>query len=416
MNLSLPMRASACPGLYRLAPARDGGICRVKLDLGTMTAAEARALAAAAQRFGNGIVEITNRANLQLRGIAESDAEALADTLVAAGLGAPSPGADDVRNVMVSPAYGLDPAAMLDAGPLARQVLALLAGEPRYHLLSPKFSILVDGGEALAPPAHAHDLWLAALGDGRLAFGLAGSPADGALATLPVAHGLDLVAAILDFLVLKRAARLRDLAADDRQALLATLGARLPLQETDWRRLPASGAPLGVLPQRGGAMVGGRPVLGRLDPAALLALAHLAQAHGDGTLRLTPWQSVLLPQIRDAVAVETRLRDLGLVIDPRAAAASLIACSGATGCRSALADTQADAKTLVGLVDQPGLHLSGCEKSCASASQRPVTLVAVAPGRYDLYRGANDQAGRFGMRLGDGLSLAQAAAVLAAKA
>src|SRR5208282_2223100 len=136
---------SACPGLFRIVPARDGGICRVKLPLGQLSAEQARAVAAAARQFGSGVIEATNRANLQLRGIPPANEAALIAALLAAGLGATPPGADDIRNVMVSPTAGIDALQDLDVRPLARGLLARLQADEACHALSAKFSFLVDG-------------------------------------------------------------------------------------------------------------------------------------------------------------------------------------------------------------------------------------------------------------------------------
>ena len=77
-------RAAACPGLFRIVPARDGGICRIKLPLGRLTASQARRIADVATRFGSGVVEATNRANLQIRGIAPTHDAAVTETRKAA--------------------------------------------------------------------------------------------------------------------------------------------------------------------------------------------------------------------------------------------------------------------------------------------------------------------------------------------
>src|SRR5471032_733283 len=94
------LRPSACPGLMRIVPARDGGLCRIRLALGELSAAQACVVADASAEFGSGVIEVTNRANLQLRGVREASQEALIDCLLAAGLGPTTPGADDLRNLM----------------------------------------------------------------------------------------------------------------------------------------------------------------------------------------------------------------------------------------------------------------------------------------------------------------------------
>ncbi|HWA48537.1 MAG TPA: hypothetical protein VG742_09705, partial [Dongiaceae bacterium] len=209
------MAASACPGLFRIVPARDGGICRLKLALGHLSSDAARAVAAAAARFGNGDIDVTNRANLQLRGVSAEDETPLIAALLAAGLGPTRPEADDIRNVMVSPVAGLDPAQAINALPLARDLLERLQANDRYAALSPKFCIQVDGGESVAAMDHPHDIWLASMGDGRMALGLAGSPpTDAGDATMFVAvdeaQAVAAVGAALD-LFLEQASRDADI-------------------------------------------------------------------------------------------------------------------------------------------------------------------------------------------------------------
>ena len=111
------LRPSACPGLWRVVPARDGGICRVKLPGGLLTSVQARAVAEAARLYGNGVLELTNRSNLQLRGVREECQAPLLQHLLAAGLGPRHPAADDVRTLLLSPAAGRDRSAHLDTPP-----------------------------------------------------------------------------------------------------------------------------------------------------------------------------------------------------------------------------------------------------------------------------------------------------------
>jgi precorrin-3B synthase len=469
-------RASACPGLVRIVAARDGGLCRIRLPGGALSADAADALADAALAHASGVIEATNRANLQIRGVRAGEQQALIERLLAAGLGpagvgagvaetagvssavsvtalasaadsAPAqpanPAADDVRNLMLSPSAGRDPAALIDTLPLADDLLALLRSEARFAALSPKFALQLDGGERLTMLGHPHDIWLAALPgeDGPcFAFGLAGTipvapHQQAALAAVRPAQVTALVRALLDtFLDLATSdmTRMRDLLARyPAQALLEQVAARVDFallrgpQIAAWRRAPANAAlRFGVQSQRestndsahesahepsrvpGGALpgqpakresspphslrqVGGQPPLGRLDAATLRALAALARDAGNGTLRITPWQSVLLPDVPEhlAQAALARLAGLGFACERTQPFARLIACAGSSGCAKGLADTKADAAQLArSLPAAADVHLSGCVRSCAAAHPVPFTLLAVAPGRYDLYQ------------------------------
>ncbi|WCD81129.1 precorrin-3B synthase [Pseudomonas sp. TUM22785] len=427
------VRPSACPGLLRIVPAKDGGICRIKLPCGRLQAGTAEALSIAAHGHSGGVLEATNRANLQIRGVTPGNEQALITELLAIGLGAATPGADDVRNLMVSPAAGLDPQALQDIRPLATRLLALLEDNPRFHVLSPKFALLLDGGEALAMLDHPNDIWLAAMEpgkDGLFAFGLAGCPpretGDApALAAVPGARVPALVEALLDLfleLATPQQARMRDLLGSlGAERLLAELRQRLPFPLHDagnWRRPASDLRPVGVLPQlqAGLYLVGAIPPLGRLQASQLLTLAELAQRHGDGSLHMTPWQSVLLPNVpgQETAPLLAELAALGLCTDIDAPLARIQACTGSAGCAKGLADTKDDALTLAAVLpDGAQVHLCGCPRSCAAANVAPLTLLATGDGHYDLYR-RDDGAGGFGRPLARDLDIHAAAAWLAA--
>ncbi|WP_397450119.1 precorrin-3B synthase [Pseudomonas sp. NA-150] len=432
---STPLRPSACPGLLRIVPALDGGICRIKLTGGSITSRQANAVAEAAERYATGVIEATNRGNLQIRGIG-SEQDALIALLLDAGLGPSTAAGDDVRNLMLSPTAGLDPQRLFDTRPLAEQILDTLQSHPRFHDLSPKFALSLDGGEALVMLEHPHDLWLSALnveGETLLAFGLTGCPAsDAPLAAVPLDQAHELVVAVLEaFLDLARPeqTRMRHLLAEiSIAAFLESLCARLSVALrrdhviTGWHRPAASAnGHLGIYPQDTSAWVavGGAVPLGRLDASMLRSVAQLASEWGDGTLRLTPWQSLLLPNVRaqSAAVLLTGLQAAGLICNAQQPLAHMIACTGSAGCGKGLADTKTDAVQLAATFERNGLsrpvHLSGCSRSCAAAHVVPVTLLAVSAGHYDLYFRDPQQPGLGVLRARD-LTIEAVGALLAA--
>jgi precorrin-3B synthase len=415
----------------RIVPARDGGLCRVRLALGELSAAQACVVADASAEFGSGVIEVTNRANLQLRGVSERSQEALIDCLLAAGLGPTTPGADDLRNLMLSPLAGLDAEAILNVEVLARELIGQTQRDVRLHALSPKFSMLFDGGERLAMLDHPHDLWLAAVSPQRIAFGLAGCPPSRendapALAAVAPDQMLALVDALLHtFLDLASPEhmRMRDLlAARSVDDFMSALSKRLDfalMQDHDiqaWRRNRTdSRLRFGTHEQNAAATmyIGAQPRLGRLDADTLRALAGLAPR-----LRMTPWQGVMLLDVPSdqAASVQDRVASLGLATHAAEPFARLIACAGSQGCAKGVADTKADALQLAESMPPHGdVHLSGCPRSCAASHPVGTTLLAVAPGRYDLYqRRADDlQAEGFGTLLAHHLTIQQAAEWLA---
>lgn len=447
------LRPSACPALSRIVAARDGGLCRIKLPGGKLLASQAFAICDASISHASGVVELTNRANLQLRGVKPAAETALSKRLAEAGLGprvSDDPSldpalaahraavADDARNLLISPVAGLDIDSVCDTSALAEQLLAVLQNEPRLAELSPKFSVLLDGGERLAALDHPHDIWFAAMprasdayGEPRFAVGLAGQPsaiAGHALAAVRQNEVAALLRALLHtFLDLAAPDenRMRDLLrSHEGHSVLAQAAAQagIALQLGDeigrWRRAAAQrDRRFGAHPQRDGIHwhVGGQPPLGRIDTATLAALARIALAHGDGMLRFTPWQGVLLANVtaQDVPHVEQELARLGFVLDRRDPLARVIACAGSAGCAKGLADTKHDALQIARqLPSDVEVHLSGCVRSCAAAHCAPYTLLAVAPARYDVFRraatGTDDGTHRFGERIGTGLTIEEA--------
>jgi precorrin-3B synthase len=159
--------------------------------------------------------------------------------------------------------------------------------------------------------------------------------------------------------------------------------------------------------------VGGQPALGRLDAMMLQTLAALASEHSNATLRMTPWQSILLPDIAGHAVPDVlkRLQSSGLYCDGAHPLTRIIACTGSAGCIKGLADTKADARRLATrLPDIEQVHLSGCPRSCAVAHTSPYTLLAVSPGHYDLYR--RDGTPGFGLCVARHLTIEQAAVSL----
>ena len=437
------MPTSNCPGLLHVVPALDGGICRIRLPGGALAAAQAEALAHAVERHAGGPIEITNRANLQVRGVRAGQEAAFSTALIESGLG---PGGrcdlslqaaavqDTVRNLMMSPVAGRDAGALIDTRALAQAILAMLVAEPRFAPLSPKFALMLDGGERLAMLDHPHDIWLAAVPSGedesarspvRFAFGFAGCPLDPASGAVRPSQVSALVRALLHaFLDLAEPGqpRMRDLLRSRPvEALLRRTSTYLDfaLAPAPRRQRAPADPMLRFGPHRqGGAdrwWVGAQPPLGRLDTSTLRALAQLARdVSASATLHMTPWQGVLLPDVAGQHVDRTMsaLARLGFACTGREPLARMIACAGSTGCARARADTKSDALALSQrLNDAREVHLSGCERSCAAAHRAEHTLLAVAPGLYDLYR--RDGSAGFGACVARHVSLEQAAGPIA---
>lgn len=395
----------SCPSVHRPFAAADGGLARIRVPGGALTAEQASTVAGVARRHGSGVIEITSRANLQLRGVPEG--AQIGAELAAAGLLPPSPTAEDRTNVMASPTAGFDPAELLDVTWVVHEIVRRVA-DADLEGVSPKFGVLVDGGGEVGLRGRTADVGLVAAGvaSGRartqLRFALVLAepvpqhpPPAGELVLVPpeLAAGAVLAAMRLG----ASWGRMGDLVEQlGRRQVLdrleAGVGARFEwVAGPDVLRWPElrPRRPLGVRPERRRdcVYVDAAPPLGRLDGDALAGLAALASSHGDGRLRLTPWRTVLLPGVprASAAGVGARLAELGLSCDPADPVGSVVACAGSRGCTAGLADTQADGLRLLQLLREAGgssgtVHLSGCAKGCAGVRAGDVTLVGTGGG------------------------------------
>jgi precorrin-3B synthase len=337
-----------CPGIFLLAQMKDGGLARLRLPGGRLSAVQARAVADVARRWGNGVVDLTNRANLQIRGLPAVLPDAAVARLDAAGLVPAMRGADRLRNITADPLSGLDDA--VDVGPLVAALDAALQAAD-LDGLSPKFAFVLDGGGRSRIAGVLHDVgFIACPGGFRLSLG-------GRLSDEVIAAG-DVV----------------DRALAEARAILAS-GSRRP------GRIGRLDPWLGPVPQRDGAVALALDVpVARADADLLDRLAGLA---ADG-LRLTPWSAVVLPGIAaERVAAAVAASGLRTAVGLR-----VVACAGSTGCDRGLADTKADGRRLAAAVGDSGagtVHLAGCSKGCAHPGAADILALARSDGRYDLH-------------------------------
>ncbi|WP_454017579.1 hypothetical protein [Azospirillum sp. Marseille-Q6669] len=141
-----PRRRGTCPGVLAPMEVGDGLLVRVRVPAGVLPAASATRIAELGRRYGNGLVDLSHRGNLQLRGVATADMAALIAELRALGYVSEDAESEAVRNVLTSPTAGLDGTAVLDVRPYALALDARLAADRDLQRLPPKFGWLVDGG------------------------------------------------------------------------------------------------------------------------------------------------------------------------------------------------------------------------------------------------------------------------------
>jgi precorrin-3B synthase len=372
-----PEAQDACPGLLRLHAAEDGALARVRVPGGALSPTQLEAIAAAAA-LGSGLVELTGRANVQVRGLPADASDPLARLLGAAGL-LPSPAHDRVRNVLGSPLAGRHPRALAATDAIVRELDRGLCADPLLARLPGRFLFAVDDGSGLALGRDA-DVGLAAVDAKTLVLLLGGvattlrvAPGDAAAVALAAAR------AFLEERTAAAAAaaawRIREL-PDDGAGIASRLGARLEPARTR----PASRrlAP-GVEHQRDGRLaVTALAPLGRLERGAAGPLAALAARRGD--VRISPWRTVTLLDVlpEQAGATQRELAACGLVPAPGSGWAGLSACAGAGACAKARLDVRAAAarRAAQRTQEMPVEHWSACERRCGEPRDAALTVAA----------------------------------------
>ena len=373
-----------CPGIARPMPSGDGLIVRVRPRCGAVPVATAHALADLAERLGNGHIDLTRRANLQLRGLADERLSELQSALAALGLLDTDASTEAVRNVMVAPLAGLDPTQPFDVRPIAAAIDDALTSDVRLHALPGKFGVLVDGGGLLSIAGERADICLAAAGE-RILFGMDTPAGTRWLGTLPPARAAETtVVAAHAFLGATTRGRMRDLS----DAAFATVRAAVApfLSATDFRPKPGRRR-LG--PTTGA--VGIAAPFGRLEPAQLRRVAAMAAEAGAADLRLSPWRTLYIGVEEAAVGVALleEARDIGLIVEDDDPVLQVEACPGAPDCASSSVDARGDARRLAMLAAARGyrgsIHVSGCAKGCARSLPSDLVLAGKS-GAYSVIR------------------------------
>jgi len=423
-------------GLFYVAPAQDSYMCRMRLPGGLLGGHQLRGAAEIAERCGGGYLDVTTRANLQLREIpAEKPVEVLT-RLLDLGIVTRGAGADNVRNITASPTAGIDPQELADTRELTRAMHHHLLHHRELYGLPRKFNIAFDGGGRIASLADTNDLAFAAARVPeshasptfpagiyfRLQLGGITGHGDFARDTgvmLPAEECIPVADAILRLYIAhgdrtdRTRARLKYLLDDwgfetflDRvQEALGRPLPRFPLEACQPRTPPDPAAHVGVHAQTqpGLHYIGLVLPVGRIRSPQARVVAELAERYGSGTLRLTAWQNLLISDIPEAdlPAVQAALAEADLASGAHSARAGLVACTGNRGCKYAAADTKGHALALAEHLesklelDRPiNIHLTGCHHSCAQHFIGDIGLLATSVTRgqeqvegYHLYVG-----------------------------
>jgi precorrin-3B synthase len=344
----------------------DGLVARIRPRLGRLSAAQAVAIAELAERYGNGLIDLTGRANLQVRGLRAEGHEALVARLAELGLIDADADVETERNILVAPFWRDGD----DTHSLAAELERAL-GEQAFGLPA-KFGFAVDCGEARLLTQASADIRIERSADGGLLVRAGGAPHGRAVTR---GNAVDLAISLAKWFLTSGGV------SDGRGRMAAHVGRGAQLPDA----FAGSALPAPALPRPApgicatGALVG--IALGQMQSATLKFLGEFLGERA-ASLRMTPWRMILLEGLCELPAHD------GLVASGSDPLLRTAACSGAPACDAARAETRALALALAPhLAAEATLHVSGCPKGCAHPGEADVTLVATSGGFDVIHNG-----------------------------
>jgi ferredoxin-nitrite reductase len=402
-------------GLFYVAPAQDSYMCRLRIPNGILKHWQFAGMADLAERYCGPFSHVTTRANLQVREVPPKNAVALIEGIQDLGLCSRGSGADNIRNVTGTPTAGIDPQELIDTRPYAREWHYHILNDRSLYGLPRKFNVAFDGAGKIAVLEDTNDIAFSAVEvkDGfgvepgiwfRLGVGGITGHRDFAKETgiIVKPEEATMVADAIVRVFIDTGDRTNRLKARLKYVLdsmgvdkfmtsveerlgrkLARAPAEAVVPRPDFDRM----AHIGVHKQKqeGLNWIGVVLPVGKITCEQMRGLAKIAQDLGDGELRLTVWQNLLISGVRDenvALAVAA-IERLGLAVKASQIRAGLIACTGNAGCKFAASDTKRHAAEIGDWceprvnVDTPlNIHLTGCHHSCAQHYISDIGLIA----------------------------------------
>lgn len=352
--MNAPIIQGWCPGALRPMLSGDGYVVRIRPRSGRLTAAQLAAIAELSEQHGNALVDFSNRANIQMRGVSEATHTPLIEALRTHGLVDESIAQETTRNIQVNPFWRDGDGTLA----IAERLSALLAAGPQ---LPGKFGFAVDTAARPALRFTSADIRIERSASGGL---------------LVRADGMETGRVVEEAEAPEKAVALARWFLDSGGA---------PLGRGRMRRHLAGGVPIpaelsgearpavqqgepGPGPSGTGFLAGFE--FGQARAAQLRELSAAAAA-----FRTTPWRMLLLEDVSQAPDIA------GLITAPGDPLMGMFACTGAPGCPQALAPTRTLARALAASLP-PGrkAHVSGCAKGCAHPEPADYVLTATPGG------------------------------------
>jgi len=402
-------------GLFYVAPAQNSFMCRLRIPNGILKYTQFAGLADLAESYGGGYAHITTRANIQIREIEPKNTVSMIEAIQDLGLCSRGSGADNIRNVTGTPSAGIDPQELLDTRPYARDWHFHILNDRSLIGLPRKFNVAFDGAGTIPVLEDTNDIAFTAVEvkDGfgvepgiwfRLGIGGITGHKDFARDTGVIVKPSDatMIADAIVRVFIEHGDRTNRLKARLKY-VLDTMGFDkfLALVEERYgskltrvgavaivpRPTQDRSAHIGVRAQKqpGLSWIGVVLPVGKLTCDQMRGLAKIAGDLGDGDIRLTVWQNLLISGVADAsvALVCAAIEALGLAVKASPVRAGLVACTGNAGCKFAASDTKRHGDAIASWceqrlqIDSPlNIHLTGCHHSCAQHYIGDIGLLA----------------------------------------
>ncbi|MGH1414685.1 MAG: precorrin-3B synthase [Pelagimonas sp.] len=366
--MSAPIVKGWCPGALRPMMSGDGLVVRIRAPLGRISQDQAKGIALASERFGNGVIDLSARANLQIRGVSTASHPEIVTALGEIGLIDSDPLIEARRNITVSPFW-----SERDATHKISEHLNLVLCTNNAPQTPGKFGYTVDCGPAPVLSQAAADIRIERAQNGQL---------------MVRADGADFGAPVTEDTAVQTALDLAHWFLDSGGAPSGR--GRMAHHLSNGAVLPSGFDVLAKKPEGQSIDLDQHSQFGTLvafefGQLTSKTLRHLASLGG---LRLTPWRMILVENCTNVPEFP------GILTPSDAPLLRVSACTGAPGCPQALSSTRDLARQLSSILGpHQSLHVSGCRKGCAHPGPAEVTVTATAENQFDLINNgrASDQ-------------------------
>src|SRR5258708_4401348 len=368
-------------GLFYLTPNKEAFMARLRIPGGLLKTFQLRELAHVAKELTTGYVQITTRANLQIRLIQPKDAPEVLRRIQSIGLHTRGAGADNIRNITANPTAGIDPHELMDVLPLCQELALIIINDRSFYDLPRKFNIAYDGGGMIGTVEDTNDIGAKAVKVGdevffRIAVG--GATGHKSFARdlgvlVPPGELNKIVVALVRIYIAngnrgnRKCARLKHLL--ETWPLEKYLAEAEKLLGYQLRRVPAGLAPaisnpqsaiphshVGVYPQKqkGLNYVGVAMPVGQITPKQMIRTAEIADLYGSGEIRLTVWQNFIIPNVPDSYVetVKKALRRIGFDTQQSPLRGGLVGSTRHSYCKFCQSNTKGHALALADYLEK----------------------------------------------------------------